>query len=1249
MAALQTFIRSANFKRASKDDRHDMLQKEDDVVDGIKTANKLQLSDLKSAVDCLTKAVCYKDYPTDEDHYSHGKDMAKCAVEAISELMTFGVTEGRFQGDECQKLLLELTCICLSCGLGPVHLEMIKKIRNHDGFPDFVKRMDISDVKRLAEALQIHYTAPTDQGGMDAKDYSNDLKSLDGLIRELIEELPKKNIYTVSNMKELPKKNIYTNIKDLAVLKSQLKRASTLLLEESFPQNEQISKRMADDVDFLLKTIASNGFVEDLTEDIMSLLVQMCRRQDSKKYEEIIKKGYREYFDKFPIKQPNKKLFNIIAEGVVTALEECNHHHMLDIVMRYAIETLMKITEMQPCGQPWIRLTCAYLKSNSSYINGEARTPWSNKKMRKVFDLENHKEDIPRIMAIISAVEFPVVEFGEDEPEKDDKKRADNIKSFMNDFLCMLKNSKVLPAVMEPLVDYIIVCWDRRSDLQFEICEKCCERDYLILKSHPHLVNRILKKLLELLKDETYPWLRRTLHWIFPIAIEATVKAFKDGKQIPEEDNNLFIAILEELATKDFVNEDDGYSTVFKDMFHNLLNELTNAHKDSDTLERVGSIVPLLLKLSSHEEEQVNNSAIFALASFSTKSALLAPYLDELLDAYMANQNSSVGVAIFSVYGTNPEPLHNRLEEVFNFIQEGDATMKSTFLAIFQQVAKEVPKKFTPAMLQTLIDEDMDDVSSQSMSIMIMHYVSEVCPERVEKYFDVFMTLLKSTMAYYVIKLLANIAHFNEKYAKQTIETLMTVAQGTDETSVTASLSGLRALTEKYLDMIKQHKATIQKIQAGSSAGYVKDACVGLIDIIEGRSLAAVHDEVKQQQEDIEDLDERVDDAEVAVAGLVIQVDKHEDDIQEVKKDVAQVEERVEEVEEDLGETKVKVEEIDNKTMTNAPAWSRDLTKIMNPKEEHDWRLLAQRLGYSPDDIRHWATQSDPCMAMLSEWYATHKTSEATHAILKVLIEMDRMDGAAIVENAMKSVEGVVDDEPPEYETPPPIFLSYQWGHQNEAKMIRKHLQMAGYECWMDVGQMGGGDKLFEKIDEGIRAAKVVISCVTEKYAKSPNCNREVNLSVTLNKPLIPLLMEQIGWPPKGAMGPIFSEYLFIRFFQRGENGTKDERFWEPEKFQELLMQLNFQGILPDMGKIDKVYRNWWTPVTEEIVVDKDRNKKKAAASKVDPIEDKNKLSQNFVKVGIRGYDTLEDERNETYFVFDEIIMFCDYRMVVDV
>ena len=80
-----------------------------------------------------------------------------------------------------------------------------------------------------------------------------------------------------------------------------------------------------------------------------------------------------------------------------------------------------------------------------------------------------------------------------------------------------------------------------------------------------------------------------------------------------------------------------------------------------------------------------------------------------------------------------------------------------------------------------------------------------------------------------------------------------------------------------------------------------------------------------------------------------------------------------------------------------------------------------------------------------------------------------------------------------------------------------------------------------------------------------------MNLSVNLNKPVIPLLMEQMDWPPKGSMGPIFSEYLFIRFFQRGgeETKDKDQRYWPVPKFQELLMQLNFY-VVPDQKMVKK-------------------------------------------------------------------------------
>ena len=63
---------------------------------------------------------------------------------------------------------------------------------------------------------------------------------------------------------------------------------------------------------------------------------------------------------------------------------------------------------------------------------------------------------------------------------------------------------------------------------------------------------------------------------------------------------------------------------------------------------------------------------------------------------------------------------------------------------------------------------------------------------------------------------------------------------------------------------------------------------------------------------------------------------------------------------------------------------------------------------------------------------------------------------------------------------------------------------------------------------------------------------------MTLGKPMIPLLMEKLAWPPLGAMGPIFGEYLFIRFFARPGETAGDDRYWSIAKFQELLMQLRY-------------------------------------------------------------------------------------------
>ncbi|CAF3319238.1 unnamed protein product [Rotaria sp. Silwood2] len=149
-------------------------------------------------------------------------------------------------------------------------------------------------------------------------------------------------------------------------------------------------------------------------------------------------------------------------------------------------------------------------------------------------------------------------------------------------------------------------------------------------------------------------------------------------------------------------------------------------------------------------------------------------------------------------------------------------------------------------------------------------------------------------------------------------------------------------------------------------------------------------------------------------------------------------------------------------------------------------------------------------------------------------------------------------------------MISYQWDYQKYIIDLYKLLIKLNYKCWLDIFQMGGGDSLFEKIDNGIRYAKCVIACITPKYTKSINCRREMSLSDALSKPIIPLLLELTDtWPPSGPMSMIFTGKSFIDF-RRSNKNIQNDSIWKSKQFKKLLAQL--KEIIPevDTGKFKK-------------------------------------------------------------------------------
>jgi len=109
------------------------------------------------------------------------------------------------------------------------------------------------------------------------------------------------------------------------------------------------------------------------------------------------------------------------------------------------------------------------------------------------------------------------------------------------------------------------------------------------------------------------------------------------------------------------------------------------------------------------------------------------------------------------------------------------------------------------------------------------------------------------------------------------------------------------------------------------------------------------------------------------------------------------------------------------------------------------------------------------------------------------------------------------------------IFISYSWANKQQVKRLNVTLVQKGFSCWIDEGQMKGGSQLFGAIDDGISDCKVFLSCCSNNYGSSVNCQRELLLATDRNKIIIPIIVGQCDpWPPKGQMGPLLTGKLYV-------------------------------------------------------------------------------------------------------------------------
>ncbi|XP_071110008.1 uncharacterized protein [Haliotis cracherodii] len=1228
---MEHLIRRYNFMTAGHDQRVDFSNEQ--RINSDKYEAVVNEEDLLVAFRLLRKGVCRPDFPGQRsDQFYFAKDVLENLMTWSEDLMENGKMKSLSRiHDFCFDFLHDL----IQQGPGTTHMKLWSLMFGNRGFgfKEYYHNLTGDKLKSHVRFLMREYRSR--EPGPDRERFEITFRTaIDYIVgkdcfkgetfKETQTEFIELYIYLeltfLTRSKEVQEihhriphnlwyiydRNIFKDIVDPEMYKRFLKRLADIIcnLNLTTEESEKVLKSVTDIVQMLLSAIGKTFMLHKVHADIMDFVTAICTRKAGSPIHPIIKAvGYFLFHTKEEKDKPtitgNSELFTVMARKLIELLTNLEDHTLMRVkfVDAAVYDVLIKAMNKTPEHRRlMIDLMKACLRINQPMTAKAAYN--CVREAEKFLKWKEHVKDAHEILDILMTVRV----FGE---EKEIKEFAESYKNFCSYFADQLKRDRIIPQMVDKMVEFSLKILERREGRLFEAGREVADEIEFIGKKNKDLIMSTFSNLLPFLKDPNFPWKADWFGYSGRIVSKLASSSIEalEPKSITEKDLSVIAYFVMTVMKGDFIDEETNTpSTIYFQLYCSVATQFLSLLDDQEKMQRAILVVREIVNLLSHEYSEVSDMAMAQVSVVvGNGSKIMAPFFPKLMDVYMDTENSTLLYSLSQIYPHYPNLQDQQFQTLFELI---DTPERSSVLHWCTEIAKKQPNLFTEDHIVKLIEEMFQgDERMQAMYLMVMEPLSKKMPRELIPHLK---TLMEGDVnsqygaKYQLFVVLKNVAIMSddETVAEEVMAYLEKTLRDPEDVMVTSScLNEMRAIGGVYRPLLERRKPAIEDLRKRSTVQTTKDQCTFILDVLEGRSLESLAEEIKDVKEDVEVLDTRVTRTEVGLVLLNQELGEQREELDGVKVDVKAHGEKIGQLEETVDDTKAKVEELDGKTLSHAPFWARDVTKLLNPEDLLDWTLLSRRLGYTNDDIRSWAQMHDPCMAMLNEWYATRKTREATYAVLTALQEMDRMDAAVIVENAMKMTEAVVEDEEFEYPEPPEVFISYQWGIQNEVKLLKVHLEKAGFTCWMDIGQMGGGDKLFEKIDQGIRAAKIIICCVTGKYAKSPNCNREVNLSVSLGKPIIPLLMEKLSWPPPGSMGPIFSEYLFIRFFTRPGEETGDIRYWSAAKFQELLMQVNYNNVKPEEHKVEKEYKNWWCPVAEVIKIEKKDVKAMTATS----------------------------------------------------
>ncbi|XP_054769415.2 uncharacterized protein LOC129277236 [Lytechinus pictus] len=203
----------------------------------------------------------------------------------------------------------------------------------------------------------------------------------------------------------------------------------------------------------------------------------------------------------------------------------------------------------------------------------------------------------------------------------------------------------------------------------------------------------------------------------------------------------------------------------------------------------------------------------------------------------------------------------------------------------------------------------------------------------------------------------------------------------------------------------------------------------------------------------------------------------------------------------------------------------------------------------SSNEEKLWAARGVWQMAFKEENKVKIRQSAATiEALRKTEETTDHCDvkeacaGALFVINEVSDIDGVFEGPIPAHkdkrevlpgnETDGHVMISYQHKSRDRMLKVKSYLEGLGYDVWMDVDRLEGD--ILDSMAKAVQRAAVVLVCMTRTFKESQHCRTEATYAYTLNKDIIPLMLQD-QFAPEDWLGalvgmkkyyPLFSDDL---------------------------------------------------------------------------------------------------------------------------